>query len=118
MNTTEKNYVIRRIDCLFNDKKNAILKQCQRKGLSDDEKLNLVYSGEAPLLPIEKVRRYQVLEAFDFSAFEPDNTAIIEEENTRLAKLQKERMQLQDLVMLGDAKEALSMLQEFEEREF
>lgn len=118
MNATEKNYVIKRIDCIFNEKKNAIMKQCQRKGLSDNEKLDLAYSGKVPLLPRNKVRSFRILEAFDFTAFEPDNGMIIEEETTRLANLQKERMQLQDLIMLGDAGEALSMLQEFEEKEF
>ena len=118
MNATEKKYVIKRIDCLFNEKKNAIMKQCQRKGLSDDEKLDLVYSGKVPLLPRNKVRSFRVIEAFDFTTFEPDNSMIIEEETTRLANLQKERMQLQDFVMLGNTKEALSMLQEFEEKEF
>lgn len=118
MNSVEKNYVIKRIDCLFNEKKNAIMKQCQKKELSNDEKLDLVYRGKVPLLPRNKVRSFMVIDLHDFTAFEPDNSVAIEEEKTRIEKLQKEKMQLQDLIMLGDAREALSMLQRFEEKEF
>lgn len=112
MNLSQKKYTQTRIDVIKAIKLNNIKASCPlKKGLSDSEKMSLIYEDKVSLKP-------HLPDFYDFSALEPDNSEIVADMDARIKTLDAETQRLKDVVMLGNAEEALSMIQEFVEKEF
>lgn len=109
MNHAQRKYALGRIDLIENDLISKVRAKHTVEGKSPslEERWKLVHEGKVTLKnPNEVHVRY----AFDFSEFEypPRLTEVGHE---LISKVKKETEKTRDLVMLGDAQEALQMLE-------
>lgn len=117
MNKSQQQYATARIDSLLAKKeialKAALTKKAQHIG--SDERAKLIRTGKVKLRDdVTAVHGYtDVVNVFDFSAYEWPNTLNAEEFEKAFRPLADEAQSLKDTIMLGDSTEALAAIETF-----
>jgi len=115
MTKVQQAYALSRLEEIFTRHCEEIKKEftTPAKSLTSQEKLNLISDGEVNTLPADKLSTYvRLVDAFDFSAYtSPEFTS--PEGVKKLQQIQTKYKEVSDQIMLGDAVEALGLLQSF-----
>jgi hypothetical protein len=122
MNQTQKVYIRKRIEGILQSKLAELRKKLtvQPKTLSPREKIDMIYTGKVKLKPRKDVplnvsSSLYVTHLYDFTKYETRG-GIDQEKFSKIYKtLKKEADTIIDNVMLGDAEEALKLIQNFED---
>jgi hypothetical protein len=121
MNQTQKKYALERIDILKDQKIKKLRQKYTRKGkrLTDKERYLLIKDGKVQTRSEKEFDKFtyqqdRVNNVFVFSKYEWDSSINHKEYDPLESKIIKEARRIKDQIMLGDAEEALKMIQGFE----
>ena len=122
MNQMQRNYIRKRVDVILADKM-AVTRQkftTPSKMISNERRISLIRSGKVKLKSDNEIRNNgyygtQLTQIFDFSKYETKGGVDQKALQAYNKKLRTKANSINDRVMLGDAEEALKMIQEFED---
>lgn len=120
MNQTQKRYAIERVNDILKQKKNALRDKHtkERIELTSKEMISKIRYKHVALLPYSEIDfskyRYNLREIFDFTSFEKVGGLNTESYDKERNPIEKKAQEIKDKIMLGNAEEALKMIQEFE----
>lgn len=117
MNQTQRNYLSNRINNIMWEKREEVRQLCIiDKALTEEEKLDLIYSGAVSLVPRDQLPEYRsgVEDFFDFSNYVLESTYDKKKMEELQEKLEAEGRRVQDAVMLHDAEGVLEIVAAFE----
>lgn len=117
MTKTQQNYAISKAKEIIFKKKDLIKKEhgWPATRLTNNEKHNLIVTGKVKLLSKKKMPskagyRLDVSDYFDFTPFEKDS-GMSKKGERLLSELDKALEEVEEKIMLGDSKEAISLLE-------
>lgn len=134
MNREQRKYILERIECITQEKReklNKLDRRASKTRWSDDDLRQFIIDGEATIKKYDELvaiiqrsktnhdLRYNcpsLLSFYDYPAFTPASP--VENYNDRRAAINAEATRLKDTCMLGDAVELIEQLKAFEEKEF
>lgn len=113
MNTVQRKYALERVSAILSRKVREITDKYTTPAASATEVAAAFKKGKVALKQFDSIGRYRYLEdIFDLSAFNAKiNTEAVSKETM---KVEAEADRIRDQIMLGDAEEALTLLQTFE----
>jgi len=116
----QKQYALERVDRIATRKIDKLKEKYTRKGktLTDKERYCLIRDGKVPVRSEKEFDKFsyhqnEVTSVFVFSKYEWAATLNTKEYNPRKDKIIEELQRIQDQIMLGDAAEALGLIQKF-----
>lgn len=119
MSKSEKDYACQRINGMYHDKKASVIETHTAPGktLATKQRIELICDSKVPMLPKSKIAEYynpDLVDCFDFSKHVRDKFVDDDKIEKIMAPIHKQMTKAKDEIMLGDSKEALRLIKEFE----
>jgi len=119
MNQSQRNHAIHRINELRHQKFTEATKVVKPQVLSYSERVDLIRKGKVSLKPQAELNKYkwasslsEVKAVYDFSDYEWEGEQHLDPKREDV--INKKAEEAIDQIMLGDAKEAMTLIKEFE----
>lgn len=115
MTKAQQEYALNRLKTIYSEKQKDLTEKytTPEKRLKEEEKIALIIDQKVVFKDTKKFDYYtKLISAYDFSGWESPSTTS-EEGLKLLAELQDNYRNTSDLIMLGDAVEALDAIQNF-----
>jgi hypothetical protein len=119
MNQKQKEYAIERVTNIFSSKQQSIEAKytVESKPISGNEMIDLVLKGKCPKRKNPDRPRYNnsvyLRDVFDFSKFEVVGGTDYKKAGKEIAPIRAEFQRIKDQIMLGDAEEAVKLIEKF-----
>jgi len=118
MNQTQKKYALERVEYIRRNKNSELENKytTPKKQLSGDEMINLVVKKKVPIRKdiSRNTYRPELKDVFDFSNYESPKVIDSKKLSMAIKPINEKAQKIKDQIMLGDAEEALKMIQDFE----
>jgi len=111
-------YAMNRVSSVVRQKEQTLRDKFTKpsKHLSGEQEIKLVLSGKVKKrqIPYDRHCSPYLSDVFDFSKYQDNGSFDEKSFNAEMKPIRKKVQEINDNLMLGDAKEALKMIQEFE----
>lgn len=123
MNQQQKNYAMNRVDSILEKKTSKISREkfkTKAKELNNLQMIELIRSGKVKLKSKDKIIKMRswdtdsIKHVFDFSKYITKEIFDHEGYNKKINPYVKEAQKIKDQLMLGDAEEAIRLINKFE----
>ena len=120
MNQTQKRYAIDRVNQIVRDKEKSLREKFTTKKveLSRQEKVTKIRKGQVKIFSDKNITynkcSFYLTDVFDFSPFEKQGGVDKKKYDDTMSPVRKKAQEVKDKIMLGDADEALKMIEQLE----